>query len=257
TAAVVPPGTLGGGRIAAREPLVLAGLAFAERAFALVDGGVEFRALVDDGERCEPSCVVAELRGELATILTAERVALNFLQHLSGIATSAARFVAALGGTGVELRDTRKTTPGLRIAEKYAVRVGGGSNHRFGLYDGVLVKDNHIAAAGTVAEATRRARQGSHSLLAVEVEVESLAAAREAIAAGADELLLDNRPVEELAAIVATIRAEAPGVALEASGGITLETIAGVAATGVDAISSGAVVHAARWVDLGLDLESG
>jgi nicotinate-nucleotide pyrophosphorylase (carboxylating) len=257
TAAVIAAGTVGAGRITAREPLVLAGIDLAERAFALLDGEVEFRALVDDGERCDAGRIVATVHGELSTILTAERVALNFLQHLSGIATSAARFVAALEGTGVALRDTRKTTPGLRIAEKYAVRVGGGSNHRFGLYDGVLVKDNHIAAAGSVAEATRRARLGSHSLLAVEVEVESLTEAREAIAAGADELLLDNRSPGELAAIVAAVRAEAPGVALEASGGITLESIAPVAATGVDAISSGAVIHAARWVDLGLDLESG
>ncbi len=257
TAAIVPAGQRGEGQIVARESLVLAGLAFAEAAFRAVDARLVFAPGARDGERCEAGRVVASVRGELAGILTAERVALNFLQHLSGIATSAARFVAALEGTGVALRDTRKTTPGLRMAEKYAVRAGGGTNHRFGLYDGVLIKDNHIAAAGSVAEATRRARAGSHSLLAVEVEVESLAQAREAVAAGADELLLDNRPPAELRAIVAALRTEAPRVKLEASGGITLQTVAEVAATGVDAVSSGAVVHAARWVDLGLDLESG
>jgi len=256
TAAVVSPQRSGSGRIAAREELVLAGMPLALEAFRQVDPTVEVEISAGEGDRCRAGTAVARLRGRLASILTAERVALNFLQHLSGIATQAARYVAELEGTGVVLRDTRKTTPGLRAIEKYAVRTGGGTNHRFGLYDGVLIKDNHIQAAGSVSEATRLARRGSHSLLAVEVEVESLEQAREAVAAGADELLLDNRPPGELAAIVRTLRAET-AVGLEASGGITLDNLAEIAACGVDAISSGAVIHGARWVDLGLDLEAG
>lgn len=256
TAALIPPDQRGHGRIVARESLVLAGMPLAVEAFRQLDPAVEVEAAAAEGDRCAPGQCVATVSGPLASILTSERVALNFLQHLSGIATHAALFVTALQGTGVVLRDTRKTTPGLRAVEKYAVRTGGGTNHRFGLHDGVLVKDNHIQAVGSVAEATRRARAGSHSLLAVEVEVESLAQAREAVAAGADELLLDNRSPGELLVIVRALRAETP-VGLEASGGITLDNVAEVAGCGIDAISSGAVVHGARWVDLGLDLEVG
>lgn len=256
TSAVIPPGQEGGGVIVTREELVLAGGPLAEAVFLTVDDGIAVQWRAKEGQRCPAGTEVARVEGRLASLLTAERTALNLLQHLSGIATQTARYVAELEGTGVRLLDTRKTTPGLRAAEKYAVRAGGGTNHRAGLYDGILIKDNHIAAAGSVTEAVRRAREARHPLLKIEVEVESEAQALEAVQAGAEMLLLDNRSPGELRALVRAVRAVAPGVVLEASGGITLQTLAAVAATGVDRVSSGSVIHAARWVDLSLELSA-
>ncbi len=253
TAAVLPDAADGEGTIAARESMVLAGLPVAAEVFHQVDPGLEFEPRAGDGQRLDPGDAAAVVRGSLASILRGERVALNFLQHLSGVATQTARYAACIDGDA-KLLDTRKTTPGLRAAEKYAVRAGGGHNHRFALYDGVLIKDNHIAACGGITLAVQRALAARHPLLKVEVEVESLEQALEAVEAGADGLLLDNRTPDELRALVRAVRAVAPHVVLEASGGITEATLPAVAATGVDAISCGALIHGARWVDLGLDL---
>lgn len=253
TDAVLPDAGTGEGTIAAREPLVLAGLPVAVEVFRQVDPAVAVEPRAADGQRLDAGTAVAVVRGPLGSILRGERVALNFLQHLSGVATQTARYAACVHG-GVKLLDTRKTTPGLRAAEKYAVRAGGGHNHRFALYDGVLIKDNHIAACGGVTRAVQRALAARHPLLKVEVEVESLEQALEAVEAGADGLLLDNRSPDELRELVRAVRARAPHVVLEASGGITEQTLPEVCATGVDAVSCGALIHGARWVDLGLDL---
>lgn len=253
TDAVLPEDVPGQGIIAARESLVLAGSPIAAEVFRQVDPDVAFEPQARDGQRLAPGDVAATIRGSLGSILRGERVALNFLQHLSGVATQTARYAALVAG-GVRLLDTRKTTPGLRAAEKYAVRAGGGHNHRFALYDGVLIKDNHIAACGSVTRAVERALAARHPLLKVEVEVESLDQALEAVEAGADGLLLDNQTPDQLRELVRAVRARAPHVVLEASGGITETTLPAVAATGVDAVSCGALIHGARWVDLGLDL---
>lgn len=253
TAALIPPDQHGEGTIVTREELVLAGGPLAEAVFGAVDPALAVEWQAGEGERCAAGRCVARLTGNLGSILIAERTALNALQRLSGIATHAARYAAAVAGTGVAVCDTRKTTPGLRGAEKYAVRTGGCVNHRAGLYDGVLIKDNHVAVAGSVAGAVARARR-AHHLLKIEVEVETEAQALEAVAAGADVLLLDNFAPVELAAAVRAVRAVAPGVTLEASGGITLDELRAYAAAGVDLISTGAVIHAARWVDLSLEL---
>ena len=254
TAATVPASVTGNAIVVAREPMVLAGLPMAREAFHQIDPALQMDDIVTDGQRVAAGDTVATIHGRMASILTAERVALNFLQHLSGIATQTARYVQVLQGTGVRLLDTRKTTPGLRMAEKYAVRAGGGSNHRSGLFDGILIKDNHIRAAGSVTAAVDGALAARHPLIKIEVEVESLEQALEAVEAGAEALLLDNRTVVQLVELVGAVRRVAPGVFVEASGGVTLDTLAAVAATGVDGISSGAVIHGARWVDLGLDI---
>jgi nicotinate-nucleotide pyrophosphorylase (carboxylating) len=183
-------------------------------------------------------------------MLTAERTALNFLQRLSGIATHTARFVAAVRGTSARIVDTRKTTPGWRTLEKYAVRCGGGTNHRSGLYDGILIKDNHIAAVGCVGDAVKRARERGHGGLRIQVEVVSRAMAREALDAGADLLLVDNQPPATIAAIVADVAGRVP---VEASGGVHLENVAEIARTGVDRISIGALTHSAPAVDIALE----
>ncbi len=256
TAAVVDAEARGDAVLAAREELVVAGISLARTTFETLDPAVRFTPEVADGTACAPGAALARVSGRLGAILSAERVALNFLQHLSGIATQAARYAAELEGSGVLLLDTRKTTPGLRAAEKYAVACGGGHNHRVGLFDGVLIKDNHLAASPSVAAAVERAQRVRHPLLRVEVEVESLEQALEAVDAGADALLVDNRAPEELARIVRAVRERGRPVFIEASGGVTLEDLAAVARTGVDAISSGAVIHAARWVDIGLDMTS-
>lgn len=256
TRAVVPLDALGRGVIRTREALVVCGLPVAAECFAQVDPDLTFTPLLGEGARADANEDLAVVQGRLASILTAERLALNFTQRLSGVATNTARYVQALGGRPVRLVGTRKTTPGLRGVEKYAVRVGGAHNHRHALYDGVMIKDNHIAAAGSVAEAVRRARGAAHHLLAIQVEVENLAQATEAIDAGARVLLLDNFEPADLARVVARLRALGPELVLEASGGITLETLPAVAASGVDVISSGALVHQARWVDISLDLHA-
>jgi nicotinate-nucleotide pyrophosphorylase (carboxylating) len=232
----------------AREALVVAGLPLAAEVFARL--GASLEAAVADGARVEPGAVVARVRGPARDLLAGERTALNFLQRLSGVATQTARFVDAVRGTSARIVDTRKTTPGWRALEKYAVRCGGGENHRTGLYDGVLIKDNHIAAVGSTGDAVKRARERAPAGLRVQVEVESVAAAREALDAGADMLLVDNQPPATIAEIVRLARGRAP---VEASGGVRLDTVAEIARTGVDRISVGALTHSARAVDLAME----
>ena len=250
TAAVVPEGARARAVIEQREAGVPAGLQVAEAVFARLDPDLLFMALAREGAWREPGSL-AEVSGPAAAILTGERVALNFLGRLSGIATLTARFVQAVEGTGARILDTRKTTPGLRALEKDAVRAGGGTNHRQGLYDAVLVKENHSALAGGVGEATRHALAAAPSGVTVEVECASLAEVGEALEAGAGRLLLDNMDPQELRRAVELVDGRA---ALEASGGVTLENVRAVAESGVDWISVGALTHSAPALDVSLML---
>ncbi|HET7788357.1 MAG TPA: carboxylating nicotinate-nucleotide diphosphorylase [Myxococcales bacterium] len=250
--ACVPADARGSGLIFAKETLVVSGVSAAARVFRALDPACEVEALQGEGGQAGPGDGVLRVRGSLRAILTGERTALNLLQRLCGIATLTARYAQALSGTGTRLLDTRKTTPGMRELEKAAVRAGGGVNHRGALFDGILVKDNHAAAAGGVGEAVRRARRFAHPLLRVEAEVSTPRQIEEALAAGADMLLLDNLGDEELRAAVAQVKGRVP---LEASGGMTLERLPRVAATGVDYVSVGALTHSAPSVDLSLMVE--
>ncbi len=252
--ALISSGARGRGRIVMREEGVIAGLPLASMVFRLLDTKAHFQSLVSDGDRLPAASEIAVIEGSALTILEGERTALNFLQRLSGIATLTSRFVAAAAPFGADIMDTRKTTPGLRILEKYAVRAGGGKNHRFGLYDAVLIKDNHVAAVGGVGRAVESARAALEAPLCIEVEVQRLAELQEAIQAGADIVMLDNMSVEEVEEAVQEARGL---VKLEASGGINLENVAAYAATGVDRISVGAITHSARALDIALDLEPG
>ncbi len=252
TELTVPPGRRARGRIVAGEAGTVAGLAVAAAVFAHLDPGCAFNPLVDDGTRVAAGQTVAEVVGSARAILSGERTALNFLQRLSGIATLTARFVDQLAGTGCRVLDTRKTVPGLRALDKYAVRVGGGLNHRQGLFDGVLIKDNHILAAGGIRAAVERARRMAPPLLRVEVEVGTLDEVREALDAGADMLLLDNMSVSTIREAVRIVARRVP---VEASGGIRLETARVVAETGVDYLSVGALTHSPPALDMHLDLE--
>ncbi|HUB07290.1 MAG TPA: carboxylating nicotinate-nucleotide diphosphorylase [Myxococcales bacterium] len=255
SAAVLGPAAGCAGRLAAREPIVLAGLEVARAVFARVDPGVRFQSHLQDGTAVEAGRAVAEISGSARSVLAAERTALNFLQRLCGVATLTSRYVAKLAGTRCRLLDTRKTTPGWRALEKAAVRAGGGHNHRMGLFDGVLIKDNHVAAAGGVRPAVEAARRGAGALLKIELEVDTLEQLREALGLGVEVVLLDNMKPDTLAAAVKLREELAPKTLLEASGGVTLENLAAIAATGVDFVSSGALTHSARAVDIGLDLD--
>lgn len=252
TLATVPADAFGRAVFVAREAGVLAGLPCARAVYRRLDPAVRFEAFLQDGDDLAPGARVAAVEGPARAILTGERVALNFLQHLSGIATRTARFVRLVEGTGARIADTRKTVPGLRALAKYAVRVGGGTNHRFGLYDGVLIKDNHIRAAGGLRRAIERARHVAPHLLRIEVEAETLEEVREALEAGADVILLDNMDPNTLRAAVELCRGRA---LTEASGGIREETIRAVAEAGVDLISVGALTHSVTALDIGLDWE--
>jgi nicotinate-nucleotide pyrophosphorylase (carboxylating) len=256
TLATVPAGTHTTGQIVARAAGVVAGLPVAAAVFQLLDPAVAFASLVAEGAAVATGATLATLDGDARAILTGERTALNYLGHLSGIASVAARCAQAVAGTGARVVDTRKTTPGLRALEKYAVRMGGASNHRFGLSDGVLIKDNHIKAAGGITAAVAGARRLASHLLRIEVECETAAEVREALAAGADVILLDNMPLASLRDAVRLIRAGAPGVKIEASGGIGTdpERLRAVAETGVDFISLGALTHSAPNFDVSLEL---
>lgn len=251
SAACLPPGTPIAARFAARDEGVVCGLACARLALALIDPAARFAPKAADGDRLAPGTVLAEVSGDGRAILAAERVALNLLGRLSGVASLTAAYVAAVAGTGARIADTRKTTPGLRALEKYAVRCGGGVNHRFGLDDAILIKDNHVAACGGVGAAVRRARAHAGHLVRIEVEVDSLDQFDEALAEGPDAILLDNFGLEHLAMAVAR---GAGRVVLEASGGVTLDTVRAIARIGVDLISVGALTHSARVLDLGLDV---
>ena len=252
TQALVPAHQLGVAGARAKQAGVLAGSAIAARVFTLLDGAVDATLLLADGELLTPGTTFLHVEGSLQAILTGERVALNILRHLSGIATLTRAFVQAVEGTNARIIDTRKTTPGLRLFEKYAVRVGGGHNHRMGLFDGVLIKDNHIAACGSVTAAVERARTSVHHLLKIQIEAESLEQVAEALEAGADGILLDDMSPETMAAAVEMAQGRA---FTEASGGITLESVRDAARTGVDLISVGMLTHSAAALDISLDIE--
>ena len=252
TQALVPAHQLGVAGARAKQAGVLAGSAIAARVFSLLDGAVDASLLLSDGELLTPGTTFLQVEGSLQAILTGERVALNILRHLSGIATLTRAFVQAVEGTNARIIDTRKTTPGLRLFEKYAVRVGGGHNHRIGLFDGVLIKDNHIAACGSVTAAVERARTSVHHLLKIQIEAESLEQVAEALEAGVDGILLDDMSPEMMATAVEMAQGRA---FTEASGGITLESVRDAARTGVDLISVGMLTHSAAALDISLDIE--
>ncbi|MGO9816667.1 MAG: carboxylating nicotinate-nucleotide diphosphorylase [Acidocella sp.] len=248
--AVIPPETQARVALVARERGVVAGLDFARVAFALVDPAIRFAPRLDDGARLQPGDIIADIEGPARGILTAERVALNFLGHLSGI-TSATRGIAdAIAHTKAKVSCTRKTTPGLRFAEKYAVRAGGGANHRFGLDDAILIKDNHIAIAGGVGVAMARARAAAGHLVKIEIEVDTLDQLDEALPHGPDAILLDNMKPDTLREAVRRIDGRAIA---EASGRINAETAPAIAESGVDLLSAGWLTHSAKVLDIGLD----
>jgi nicotinate-nucleotide pyrophosphorylase (carboxylating) len=251
TDATVPPTQKGIGTLLAKSEGIVAGLPVAERVFETLDSTLTFRRLVKEGDAVVADTPIAEVQGSAKAILTGERTALNFLQRLSGIATLTAQFVETVAGYNTKIVDTRKTAAGWRAAQKYAVRVGGAQNHRFGLYDGVLIKDNHIVAAGGIGNAVQRARQTVPHTAKIEVEVATLEQVDEALKAGADILLLDNMPPGIMQRVVQEVSNRA---VTEASGGITLDTVKAVAATGVDFISVGALTHSAMPMDISLNL---
>jgi nicotinate-nucleotide pyrophosphorylase (carboxylating) len=251
TEATVPPEREGIGTLLAKSDGIVAGLPVAERVFAKLDGTLAFRPVVSDGDAVEAGTPIAEVQGSAKTILIGERTALNFLQRLSGIATLTAQFVEAVANYNAKIVDTRKTAAGWRAVQKYAVRVGGGSNHRFGLYDGVLIKDNHIVAAGSIGNAVQCAKEVVPHTAKIEVEVETLDQVDEALEAGADILLLDNMSPGMMKSVVHEVGDLA---VTEASGGITLERVREVAATGVNLISVGALTHSAMPMDISLTL---
>lgn len=260
TDATVDAGALGSGTVLAKQDLVVAGHAAAVAVFAEVDrrlgGRVEYRVRAPDGRAVLAGTVIADLNGPLRNVVIGERTALNFLMRLCGIATNTRRHVEAAGEGGPAVVDTRKTTPLHRELEKAAVRAGGGRNHRHALFDGVLVKDNHVTAVGSLSEAVRRARAANHHLVRVEVEVGSLEALDEALGTEADAILLDNMDDATLAEAVRRARARKPSVVLEASGNMDVERIARIRGLGLDLVSVGGLVHQARWADLSLKIRA-
>jgi len=254
TAQLVPQDQRVTGRVITREDAVLCGRPWAEETFRRLDAGIRLTWRAADGQRLAAEEVVFEIEGPARPILTGERTALNFLQLLCATATQASRFAAAVAGTGCTVLDTRKTLPGLRTAQKYAVRCGGCGNHRMGLYDMVLIKENHIAAAGSIAAAIAAARRAAAGTK-VEVEVESLAELEEALRAGPDIVLLDDFSLQDLAAAVSLNRSRGRPVALEASGSVSLETVRAIAATGVDYVSSGGLTKNVKAIDLSMRLD--
>lgn len=254
TAALIPADTQARASIVSRERAILCGIPYAETVFAQLDASVRIVWTHREGERVEPNETLCRLLGPARALLTGERTALNFLQLLSGTASAAHAYAERLAGTACRLLDTRKTLPGLRRAQKYAVRVGGGHNHRMGLFDGILIKENHIMAAGSIAQAVAAARSSSAGV-PIEVEVESLEELRQAIEARADIALLDDFPLATLRQAVALNRAAGRPLELEASGGVTLETVRSIAETGVDFVSVGAITKHVRAIDLSMRFE--
>jgi nicotinate-nucleotide pyrophosphorylase (carboxylating) len=251
TLCTIPPDAWVTGRLLVKAAGVIAGLEVARAVFAHVDERTQLLARCGDGDRVEARTVIGDVAGPGRAILSAERVALNFLQRMSGVATATRRFVDAVRGTRAVILDTRKTAPGLRALDKWAVRVGGGRNHRMGLYDMVLIKDNHIAAVGSIRGAVARVRAGDTRRRPIEVEVTTLDELQEALLLGIDRILLDNMSCDELRRAVHLVAGRVP---LEASGGVTLDTVAEIAATGVDFISTGAITHSVKALDISLDL---
>ncbi|MHB8173645.1 MAG: carboxylating nicotinate-nucleotide diphosphorylase [Nitrospirota bacterium] len=252
TFATVDPDKEGAAVIIAKEELVLAGLEVFLETFLALERSVNFSTGFADGDKVEKGEAIAEISGPLNILLTGERVALNLLQHMCGIATLTSQFVRAVSDTKAQILDTRKTTPGLRALEKYAVTVGGGKNHRFGLFDGLLIKDNHIKAAGGITKAVEAARQKVPHTLMIEVECESIADVREALSAGADIIMLDNMNLKAMKAAVKEIAGRA---LIEASGNMTLERVGDAAKTGVDFISVGALTHSAKATDISMKIK--
>jgi len=250
--AVIPDEASSTAEIIAKQDLVLAGIIIIREVFRKMDPWVQFTPLAHDGNKVQSGSIIAQVQGKTRSLLAGERVALNLLQHLSGIATHTAKFVEVLKGSRAEILDTRKTLPGLRALEKYAVRMGGGRNHRFGLYDGILIKDNHIAAAGGIIKAMADIRKKVHPLLKIEVEVKTLDEVREAMAAGATMLLLDNMPPNLMKQAVNIVGGK---VLVEASGNVTLENVKAIAATGVDFISSGSLTHSSPAADISMKIK--
>jgi len=251
TAATVAPDAECRAEIVAKAEGVIAGLGVARLVFGMLDPQIEFHEVVADGGRVSEGTTVARLSGNTRALLAAERTALNFLQRMSGIASLTAEYVEAVDGTEARVIDTRKTAPGLRLLDKYAVRMGGGRNHRVGLFDGVLIKDNHLRAAGGVGEAVRRARKAAHHLVKVEVEVQTLEEVEEGVAAGADVILLDNMDLDDVRRAVDFVSGRCE---IEVSGGVTLETVRALAECGVDYISAGSLTHSALALDLSLEI---
>jgi nicotinate-nucleotide pyrophosphorylase (carboxylating) len=258
-AAVIPADLRGEANFVSRSVGVAAGLVVAPIIYARTKADVQFFPLVEDGARLQPGTALAVVRGSMAAILSTERIVLNFLQRLSGVASLTRKYVDLVADLPVKVLDTRKTTPGWRLLEKYAVRCGGGHNHRMGLYDGVMLKDNHLAALaraggkGTITEAVRLVREKYRSTVPVEVEVDTLEQLDEALSCNPDVILLDNMSVEMLREAVRRRNTLAPAIQLEASGGINSQTLRGIAETGVDRISIGALTHSAPALDIGLD----
>ncbi|MCC7199386.1 MAG: carboxylating nicotinate-nucleotide diphosphorylase [Gammaproteobacteria bacterium] len=254
TARLVPGDAAGAARIVAREPAILAGRPYADAVFHSLSGAVRLHWTADDGDAVEDGQVLCRIEGPARALLTGERTALNFLQTLSATATEAARYVAAVAGTGCTILDTRKTLPGLRQAQKYAVRCGGARNHRLGLFDGILIKENHIAAAGSIAAAVGAAR-ALGAAVPVEVETENLDELAQALDAGADIVMLDDYTLDDMRRAVAVNRAHAKPARLEASGGMDLERVREVAETGVDFVSIGGITKHVRAIDLSMRFE--
>lgn len=252
TQAVVDPGTNARAQVVAKEDFILSGIDVAGRVFYLLDDSVAFEKLKHDGHPVRRGEVLAWIKGDAAALLQGERVALNLLQRMSGVATLTASFVREIEGTAAAIVDTRKTTPGLRLLEKYSVRMGGGRNHRTSLYDGILIKENHVAAAGGIAEAVQRARRRAPHTLRIEVETRDLVEVGQALDAGADIILLDNMEPEQLRQAVEAIAGRA---LTEASGGVNLQTVRSIAETGVNYISVGALTHSFRAVDISMLLQ--
>lgn len=252
----IPAGHISKGIIHSKEAGVIAGIPVAQLVFEIVDPSLNVRVFVEDGQQVERGTTLIEVEGSTHSILTGERLALNLMQRLSGIATKTRKFVDALDGMPTRLVDTRKTTPGHRLLEKYAVRVGGGANHRFGLYDAVMIKDNHIKGAGGILPAVTRARNNIPHTMKIEVEVENMQQLQEALDAKADIIMLDNMKPDQMKAAVKHMKAEAPHVIAEASGGVTLNTIHAIAESGVDVISVGALTYSVMALDISLDLNA-
>jgi nicotinate-nucleotide pyrophosphorylase (carboxylating) len=255
TQPIVPRSTQAKGKFLAKEPMIVCGIEIAEMIFASLDAEQVIEAFVSDGDEVEAGKTIARTNGFAEVLLSGERLSLNLLQRLSGIATLTRQYVSAIEGTKAAIVDTRKTTPGLRMLEKYAVEVGGGRNHRFGLDDGVLIKDNHIVIAGGAREAVERAKRSVGHLHKIEVEVSDEEMLRDALEAGADIVMLDNQTPEETAQLVQFARELAPYIIIESSGGINLSNVRAYAEAGVDLISIGALTHSARAVDISFKIQ--
>ncbi|MEF2247600.1 carboxylating nicotinate-nucleotide diphosphorylase [Paenibacillus sp. IITD108] len=254
TQSTIPAGSQSKAVIHAKEAGIIAGVSIAQLVFEMVDDSLKFQPFVQDGMEVAKGTIIAEVEGSTHSLLTGERLALNLMQRLSGIATKTRAYVNELQGLPVRLVDTRKTTPGHRSLEKYAVRVGGGANHRFGLYDAVMIKDNHIKGAGGITAAVQAARRQIPHTMKIEVEAESMEQVEEAAACGADIIMLDNMSPENMKEAVAYIKQKAPHIIVEASGGVTLSTIYAIAQSGVDVISVGNLTYSFQSLDISLDL---